>query len=158
MFNPNVVHACPRSASVLEHVYLPKDIRIGAASLPPFHAFGVYIQLTYPVASLKSVSMFAPTSYHDPTIPPVIPTAQNTIQVVQRTKVTSLMVVPAFLEEWANSPHSVQLLSGLEYVVGLHLFLVAFLYFIFLPSSKMESLPCRFLPAHRLPRRRVMRW
>jgi acyl-CoA synthetase (AMP-forming)/AMP-acid ligase II len=102
---------------VLEHVDFPTDIRIGAASLPPFHTLGMYVQLLYPIASLKSVSVCAPTSYHDPTIAPVIPNAQNTIEVVQRTKATALVVVPAFLEEWVTSPHIVQLLSGLEYVV-----------------------------------------
>jgi acyl-CoA synthetase (AMP-forming)/AMP-acid ligase II len=102
---------------VLEHVNFPTDMRIGGASLPPFHTLGMYVQLHYPIASLKSVSLYAPTSYHDPTIPPVISNAQNTIETIQRTKSTALVVVPAFLEEWATSPHVVQLLSELEYVV-----------------------------------------
>ena len=108
----------PRSATILEHVDFPTDIRIGAASLQSFHTLGIYVQLFYPVVSLKSVSVYAPTSYHDPTTPPVIPTTQNTIETVQRTKSTALVVVPSFLEEWATSPQVVQLLSGLQYVVG----------------------------------------
>ncbi|KAH0833866.1 putative nonribosomal peptide synthetase [Lanmaoa asiatica] len=110
------VHWCI-TPSVLEHIDFPTDIRIGGASLPPFHTLGMYVQLYYPIVSLKSVSVYAPTSYHDPTIAPVFPNSQNTIEVVQRTKSTALVVVPAFLQEWATSPRAVQLLSRLEYVM-----------------------------------------
>lgn len=108
---------------MLDHVHFPTDIRIGAASPPPFHTLGMFVQLYYPIASLKSVSVFAPTSYHDPTIHPVVPNPQNTIEVVKRTGSTALVVVPAFVEEWATSPRVVQLLSQLEYVACLPLLL-----------------------------------
>ncbi|KAG9308660.1 putative aminoadipate reductase [Chiua virens] len=83
------VHWCI-TPSVLEHVDFPTDIRIGAASLPPFHTLGMYVQLYYPIVSLKTV-----------TIGPNRP---------------QLVVVPAFLEEWVNAPQVVQVLSKLEYV------------------------------------------
>ena len=139
---------------MLEHVDFPKDIRIGAASLPPFHTLGMYVQLFYPIASLKSVSVYAPTSYHDPTIAPVFPNTQNTIEAIQRTKATALVVVPSFLEAWATSPHVVQLLSELEYVVRSYLLF----HFLFLSPPKTNMFPRRFLPAGPSPKRRGTRW
>ena len=134
---------------MLEHVNFPTDIRVGAASLPPFHALGVIFQLVYPTTSLKSVSVYAPTSYHDPTIAPVIPNAQNMIETIQRTKSTALLVVPFFLEEWVTSPHVVQLLSGLEYVVRPY---------FFFSLSKMNTFPRRLFVVGPSPQRRGTRW
>ncbi|KAF9228211.1 acetyl-CoA synthetase-like protein [Gyrodon lividus] len=110
------VHWC-LTPSVLEHVDIPIDIRIGAASLPSFHTLGMYIQLFMPIASLKSVSVYAPTSYHDPTAAPVIPNSENAIESVQLTNSNALVVVPAFLEEWVTSAQAVKVLSSLQYVV-----------------------------------------
>ncbi|KIJ61725.1 hypothetical protein HYDPIDRAFT_158984 [Hydnomerulius pinastri MD-312] len=110
------VHWCI-TPLILEHVDIPTDIRIGAASLPSFHTWGMFIQLFLPIASLKVVSVYAPTSYYDPTAAPVIPNSQNTLESVQRTKSNTLVVVPAFLEEWGASPQAVKLLSSLQYVV-----------------------------------------
>ncbi|KAG8215136.1 hypothetical protein J3R82DRAFT_8606 [Butyriboletus roseoflavus] len=66
-----------------------------------------YVQLYYPISSLKSVSVYAPTSYHDSTTPPVIPNPRNTIKTVRWTRSTALVLIPAFLEEWATSPRVV---------------------------------------------------
>lgn len=78
---------------------------------------GMLLQLFYSVASLKSVAVFPPTSYHDPTKAPITPNPQNTIEVLQSTKSNSLLVVPTFLEEWATSARAIDVLRTLEYVV-----------------------------------------
>ncbi|KAF9244919.1 putative aminoadipate reductase [Melanogaster broomeanus] len=67
----------------IEHVDIPIDIRIGVAFLPSFHIMGTLFQLFLPMASLKSVSVYAPTSYHVPTAAPVMPNPQNAIETVE---------------------------------------------------------------------------
>ena len=113
-----------------------------AASLPPFHALSIYItQLLYPTAALKNACVYTPTSYHDPTTAPVFPNTQNVIEAVLQTKSTALLVVPSFLEEWVNSPHVVQVLAGLEYVVRLYL-LFHFIC-VFFPCRLNEHVPSK---------------
>lgn len=93
--------------------------------------------------------MYSPTSYHDLTKAPIIPNAHNIIEVVQSTKSSSLVVVPAFLEEWATSSQAVDILRSLEYVVRISI--------LFLPPV-FNVHPPRLLGAGRLPKKRVMRW
>ncbi|KAF8438365.1 putative aminoadipate reductase [Boletus edulis BED1] len=113
--NLTAVHWC-LAPSVQDHVNFPKHITIGAASLPPFHMMGMLMQIYLPVASLQSVAVFSPTSYHDPRKAPIIPNPQNSIEVIQTTKSNSAIVVPAFLEEWATSAQAIDVLRSLEYV------------------------------------------
>ncbi|KAF8835574.1 putative aminoadipate reductase [Paxillus ammoniavirescens] len=96
---------------------IPTDVRIGAAALPPFHTVGVYFQLLIAVVSLKSVSVNAPTSYHDPSASPVIANPQNLLEYLQLTESNTLFAVPAFLEEWVASAHAVKILSSLRCVM-----------------------------------------
>lgn len=86
----------------------------------------MYVQLCYPIVSLKTMCMFAPTSYYDPTVTPVFPSPHNTIEVVRRTKANALVAVPAFLEEWAISKEAVELLRKMEYVVRRSLYFFSF--------------------------------
>jgi thioester reductase-like protein len=109
------VHWC-NTPSIMQHVDTRADIRIGAGFLPSFHTMGMFVQLFLPVASLKSVSVYAPTSYNDPAAAPVIPNPQNAIESIQLTKANALVVVPAFLETWVASAEAVELLSSLKYV------------------------------------------
>ena len=78
---------------------------------------GTLFQLINPVASLKGVVVFPPTSYHDPTKTPIISNPQNTIEAVRMTKSNSLVIVPTFLEEWVTSAQAINVLRSLEYVV-----------------------------------------
>ncbi|KAF8838098.1 putative aminoadipate reductase [Paxillus ammoniavirescens] len=96
---------------------IPTGVRIGAAALPSFHMVGVYFQLLIAVVSLKSVSVNAPTSYHDPTAAPVIANPQNLLEYLQLTESNTLFAVPAFLEEWVASAHAVKILSSLQRVM-----------------------------------------
>jgi len=78
---------------------------------------GVYLQVFLPVASLRSVSVYPPTAYHDPTAPPVIPTSQNALENAVSTHSNGIVTVPTFLEEWVSSPEAVKQLSKFLYVV-----------------------------------------
>jgi len=78
---------------------------------------GVYLQVFLPVASLRSVSVYPPTAYHDPTAPPVIPTSQNALENAISTHSNGILSVPTFLEEWVSSPEAVKQLAKFLYVV-----------------------------------------
>jgi hypothetical protein len=104
---------------MFEHIESPTPIRIGTASLPSFHTLGIYVQLLIPITSLSSVSIYPPTSFLDPSAAPIIPNSQNILDSVLKTKSNALVVVPAFLEQWAFSPNAIDILKTLEYVVSL---------------------------------------
>ncbi|KAG1853286.1 acetyl-CoA synthetase-like protein [Suillus tomentosus] len=113
--NLTAIHWC-LMPSILDLTNLPTPIRLGTASLPSFHTFGIYFQLFAPIASLSSVSIYPPTSFLDPLAIPVVPNSQNILDSVLKTKSNTLLVVPAFLEQWAFSPSAVDVLKTLEYV------------------------------------------
>ncbi|KAG0691850.1 putative aminoadipate reductase [Suillus ampliporus] len=114
--NLTVIHWC-LTPCILDHIEFPTPIRVGSASLPSFHILGLYIQLLTPVACLRSVSIYPPTSFQDPSATPVIPNSQNILDSVVKTKSNALVVVPSFLEQWVLSPNAVNILKPLEYVV-----------------------------------------
>ena len=78
---------------------------------------GVIIQVLLPIASLSSVSIYPPTSFHDPSATPIIPNSQNVLDSVLKTKSNALWAMPPFLEQWALSPNAVEILKTLEYIV-----------------------------------------
>ena len=78
---------------------------------------GVFLQIFLPIASLRSVSVYPPTSYHDPTAAPVIVTSQNALENAVSTHSNGTVSVPVLLEEWVTSPEAVKQLSKFLYVV-----------------------------------------
>ncbi|KAH7928011.1 putative aminoadipate reductase [Leucogyrophana mollusca] len=110
------IHWCMTPSIVGLRDY-PIHIRTAAMSLPSFHTLGFYIQLYTPMISLTGVAIYPPTSYHDPNATPVIPNSENILESTKRTKSSSLVVVPSFLEAWSTSPEAIETLKGLEYVV-----------------------------------------
>jgi hypothetical protein len=100
------------------HIDVPVHIRINTASLPSFHTLGIIFQLFVPIASLSSVSVYPPTSLLDPLATPVVPNSQNILDSVLKTKSNAMIVVPAFLAQWALSPSAIDVLKTLEYVVS----------------------------------------
>ncbi|KAG1835273.1 putative aminoadipate reductase [Suillus variegatus] len=113
--NLTAIHWCI-TPCVLDHIDAPAPICVGSASLPSFHTLGIYIQLLVPIATLSSVSIYPPTSLLDPLAAPVVPNSQNILSSVLKTKSNALVVVPAFLAQWAFSPSAVDVLKTLEYV------------------------------------------
>ncbi|KAL4071516.1 hypothetical protein V8B97DRAFT_1960480 [Scleroderma yunnanense] len=102
--------------SITDHRALGEDFRVAAGHLPPFHTMGVFVQLCVPIASLRTVAVYPPTAYYDPTAPPMIVNSQNTFESIVLTHCNGICAVPAFLEEWVSSPETVQKLSKLSYV------------------------------------------
>ena len=86
--------------------------------LPPFHAYGVAVQLYLPVVSLVTAAVYAPRAVTDPRATPVIPTSGNMLEYATRTGCKALMTVPTFLEQWAVSQENVEELKTFEVVVS----------------------------------------
>ncbi|KAG2361461.1 putative aminoadipate reductase, partial [Suillus spraguei] len=115
MTNLTAVHWC-LSPPIMDRINVPASIRVCTASLPSFHTFGVYFQLFLPITTLRSVSIYPPTSFLDPLAAPVIPNSQNILNSVLNTNSSTLAVVPAFLEQWALSPSAIDVLKTIECV------------------------------------------
>ncbi|KZT05734.1 putative aminoadipate reductase [Laetiporus sulphureus 93-53] len=86
----------------------------GAMSLPAFHMLGIIIGLFTPLMSGRSSALFLPRAHRS--LPPVIPTPENTITAARHAHIDILMVVPTFLEAWAKDDGSVRYLSSLSAV------------------------------------------
>ncbi|EGN94883.1 hypothetical protein SERLA73DRAFT_162904 [Serpula lacrymans var. lacrymans S7.3] len=110
-----VIHWCA-AATVVDTKLYPADTRLGVMLLPSFHTLGIVCSLYLPLITLRSVSVYAPTSYNDPKAIPVIPTSENIIEGVQRTNCNALIAVPAFIELWALSPSAIEILKSLRFL------------------------------------------
>ncbi|KAF8834980.1 acetyl-CoA synthetase-like protein, partial [Paxillus ammoniavirescens] len=91
--------------------------RLGVMALPPFHFYGLSVQLYVPFASLVTAVLYPPRSATDPLAPPVIPTSDNVLDTIRRTECTLLATVPTFLEQWSRSKDAVEELKKLNLVI-----------------------------------------
>lgn len=94
------------------------DGQTAVMHLPPFHTFGICLQLLVPLSALYPICVYPPTSFDDPTKAPIIPTSHNIIEHSKRTNATMAVVVPIFLEMWSREPESVEWLKTLKFVVS----------------------------------------
>jgi acyl-CoA synthetase (AMP-forming)/AMP-acid ligase II len=92
--------------------------RIGAMGLPPFHSFGMTMQLYLPLAYLATVAVYPPLAITDLRAVPIVPTSDNILDSVRRTHCMALVAVPTFLEQWAASAEAVEALTKLDRVVS----------------------------------------
>lgn len=92
--------------------------RIGAMALPPFHAFGIILQLYLPLAYLATIATYPPQAITDWRALPIVPTSDNILDNARRTHCKVLIAVPTFLEQWATSMEAVETLRKLDQVVG----------------------------------------
>ncbi|KZP06375.1 acetyl-CoA synthetase-like protein [Athelia psychrophila] len=76
--------------------------RLGGMHLPPFHLFGLVIQLFAPLTSGNSTALYPPQSLHDHQLP-IVPTSDNILAHSKRTGVTFITTVPSFVELWAQT-------------------------------------------------------
>ncbi|KAG9010812.1 hypothetical protein FRB94_009719 [Tulasnella sp. JGI-2019a] len=84
---------------------------LGVPSLPPFHAMGVLAYFWFTLGSGAVVGVF------DPTAPPKSPSPENVLAGLKGANVDWTLVVPSFLEAWANDPVAVTYLSTLKHVM-----------------------------------------
>ncbi|KII85651.1 hypothetical protein PLICRDRAFT_44986 [Plicaturopsis crispa FD-325 SS-3] len=91
-------------------------LRFGAMPLPPFHAFGVFMQLYIPSFALKGIALYPPTSEQGSHAHPIIPTSDNVLDHLRRNKCNAILVVPTFIEAWEQSKEAIEYLKTLEFV------------------------------------------
>ncbi|QRW09278.1 AMP binding enzyme [Ceratobasidium sp. AG-Ba] len=85
--------------------------RVGLMALPLFHLMGYILDYIGPLTTGYVGVLFAPSS------PPMVPTAELTLQVTSRSGCVSLPTVPAFLEAWARDEEAIELLKRLRAVM-----------------------------------------
>lgn len=117
----------------------PSD-RIGVMALPPFHAYGVLIQLYTPLACLVTAVVYPPQAITDQRAPPIVPTSDNILDSVRRTHCKVVVTVPIFLEQWAASAEAIETLRKLDQIVSV----VSFSALID-GTPDYVPIPCRFM-------------
>ncbi|KAG5723894.1 Linear gramicidin synthase subunit D [Termitomyces sp. T112] len=110
------------------HVYwtqmcYPIDLRcsyprftLGAMSLPPFHTYGLAIQLFKPIYGVLSVTVFPPNSALSKILPPIVPSPENILEHMKLTKSDAIETLPTFIQVWALVPEAVKYLKSLRFV------------------------------------------
>ncbi|TDL22741.1 acetyl-CoA synthetase-like protein [Rickenella mellea] len=85
--------------------------RIAAAhSLPMFHLYGL-LGTFWSSGAGVTISVFRPED------PPIIPTPERVLSQALATHSSFLVVVPLFLETWAQQDHSIQLLRSFDTIM-----------------------------------------
>jgi acyl-coenzyme A synthetase/AMP-(fatty) acid ligase len=84
--------------------------------LPPFHAMAIYCQIILPLLSGVTVAVYPPV-VESPESLPTLPTPDNILDHIQRTKSNSLFVIPTLLQIWGQDQKAVDILSALHFVV-----------------------------------------
>ncbi|KAG6900035.1 putative secondary metabolism biosynthetic enzyme, partial [Termitomyces sp. T159_Od127] len=90
--------------------------RIAAMMLPPFHTLGIYVQILHTMFGLVSVGVYPPQVTSSERMP-TIPTPENILEHIRRSKSNSMITIPALLQAWAQSPEAIALLRKLHFVV-----------------------------------------
>ncbi|KAG6864081.1 hypothetical protein C0993_009449, partial [Termitomyces sp. T159_Od127] len=89
--------------------------RIAAMMLPPFHTLGIYVQILYAMFGLVSLGVYPPQVTSSEKMP-IIPTPENILEHIRRSKSNSMITIPALLQVWAQSPDAIDLLRTLHFV------------------------------------------
>jgi acyl-coenzyme A synthetase/AMP-(fatty) acid ligase len=84
--------------------------------LPPFHTMGIYAQIIFPLLGCTTVAMYPPV-VESPESLPTLPTPDNILDHVQKTKSNALVTTPTLLQIWAQDQKAIDLLSALQVVV-----------------------------------------
>ncbi|KAG6878054.1 putative NRPS-like protein biosynthetic cluster [Termitomyces sp. T159_Od127] len=95
--------------------YRPRA-RIAAMMLPPFHTFGIYVQVLHTMFGLVSLGVYPPQVTSSERTP-MIPTPDNILDHTRRSRSNSMITIPSLLQIWAQSPQAVDLLRTLNFVV-----------------------------------------
>ncbi|KII90646.1 hypothetical protein PLICRDRAFT_52360 [Plicaturopsis crispa FD-325 SS-3] len=91
-------------------------IRMAGMGLPPFHFFGIQVQLTSVVLGMISCSIFPPVTMFSENAQPMLPAPDKVINHVARTKTNVIMTVPVFLQVWSQDPQAVEVLKAQEFI------------------------------------------
>ena len=98
------------------------------------------IQIIQALRSCVTVALYPPVTKR-PELLPIMPTPENVLDHLQRTKPNGIPTIPSNLQVWSHNPKSVDILKGLKFVVRRLLFLVLdgiFHYFLVFRSILAE--------------------
>ena len=90
--------------------------RLAGMHLPPFHTFGVMIQIIQALRSCITVALYPPITKR-PDLLPIMPTPENVLDHLRRTKSNALITIPSNLQVWSHDPKSIDILKDLQFVV-----------------------------------------
>jgi acyl-CoA synthetase (AMP-forming)/AMP-acid ligase II len=92
-------------------------ITLGAMALPAFHTMGVFASVVITTYGLITMSLYPPV-VTSPSALPIIPTPENILDHLARTKSNVVITTPTMLIIWAQDKQSVDFLSTLEFIVS----------------------------------------
>ena len=145
--SPSPVYSSNDSlAYALEFRDVVPSLRLAAMHFPPFHSVGVMVQIMLALRTCITVALYPPVTKR-PELLPIMPTPENVLDHLQRTKSNGIVTIPSNLQIWSHDPKCIDILKGLIFVVrrfGLLPFLVLKLEGIF-----HCFLVCRFIVAER---------
>ncbi|TFK74192.1 acetyl-CoA synthetase-like protein, partial [Pluteus cervinus] len=101
-------------ASLLDN-YRRTFTTIAVMPLPPFHTMGLFTQLFYPIFENLTAAIYPPRVFSPEQIP-AIPSPDNVIQHMKRTRSKATITVPAFLQAWIQSDSAIDVLKTLDCV------------------------------------------
>ncbi|KAF8953018.1 putative aminoadipate reductase [Flammula alnicola] len=90
-------------------------VRIATMHLPPFHTMGVYAHILFPLYSCTTSSLYPPV-VRQPDSLPVMPTPDNILDHLKRSKANALIAVPTVLQAWGQDPEAIDVLRKLEFL------------------------------------------
>ncbi|KAF7343921.1 General substrate transporter [Mycena venus] len=98
-----------------------RDIRdriahpLAGMPIPAFHMSGIHALFIHPVYGRIPIGLFPPTASSPETLP-MFPSPENVIEHSRRTGCRVMMILPAFVVAWAQSPETVDYLTTLDLV------------------------------------------
>lgn len=100
-------------------VYRAQKPRVTMAcmELPAFHAMAVVLQIGVSFFHGACSALFPPQVEH-PSSVPVVPSPDNVMGHIERTKANGCFTIPAFLSVWAYDQKSIGILRRLKFVVS----------------------------------------
>ena len=84
--------------------------------LPPFHTLGIMVHIIQALRSCVTVALYPPVTKR-PDLLPIMPTPENVLDHLQRTKSNGIVTIPSMLQVWSHDPKSVDIMKGLQFAV-----------------------------------------
>lgn len=100
-------------------MYRAREPRVVMAcmELPAFHAMAVVLQIGVTFFHGACSALFPP-QVETPSSVPVVPSPENVMHNIERTKANGCFTIPTFMHAWADNKKHVEILRTLNFVVS----------------------------------------
>ncbi|KAL1699760.1 hypothetical protein EV121DRAFT_295858 [Schizophyllum commune] len=88
-------------------------MRFAAHMLPAFHTFGVCLHLLAPLYGGAEIALYKPVAKTPTDVPPP-PTPESQLEAARACYCTAMLVVPAYIHQWAEDSSAVDYLKTLQ--------------------------------------------